>query len=163
MLKRLITKHLNILFEIFKNSLIEGHPGLYDYITPNELEILFFETEKQINKPLTSEEFKFLLIPIIKNIKDSHTAILSKKYKFKYDFHLPILFGLKNDSLECTPSFSRNDCLNSVGLSARIASAGGNLAARSMAYKVPMTAAKVQKNTEKIITSIEKLYFKIGK
>ena len=86
-------------FEIFKNALIQGHPGLYDYISKNDLNNLFRKTIEQINSPMTTEEFKTFLSPILTNIRDSHTALILKRNKSHDGSYPPILFGLKNDSL----------------------------------------------------------------
>ena len=74
-------------------------PVLYDYISKNELSDLFEHTKLEINHPMTSEEFRILLLPILTSIRDSHTALLSKMYKITDNSRPPILFGLKNDSL----------------------------------------------------------------
>jgi C-terminal processing protease CtpA/Prc len=86
-------------FIVFRESLEEGHPGLYDYITKVELDNLFDKTYTNILKPLTSEEFRLSLLPILRAIKDSHTALYSNKYKISDKTKLPILFGIMNDSL----------------------------------------------------------------
>ncbi len=86
-------------FKIFKNSLIQGHPGLYDYIEKSELNKCFNKAEMKLNKPMTTDEFKKVLLPIVKNIRDSHTVLLSKTHKSNEDKYPPILYGLRNDSL----------------------------------------------------------------
>ncbi|MCG8410575.1 MAG: S41 family peptidase [Bacteroidales bacterium] len=86
-------------FTIFRESLEEGHPGLYDYTSKSEMDKLFDEVYKSIRYPMTTEEFKMIIIPIIKSIRDSHTAIISKKYKIANNSNLPILYGVKSDSV----------------------------------------------------------------
>ena len=61
----------------------------------------------------------------------------------------------KNEKNLSMPSRSKIVLLNSVGASARIASAGGNDAACFMAIHVPAVAAAAQKATAMIITSAE--------
>lgn len=86
-------------FIIFRESLEEGHPGIYDYTTKLEMDKLFNQIYNGYTKPLTSEEFRITLLPILRAIKDSHTAIYSNKYRLTDKSKLPILFGLQNDNL----------------------------------------------------------------
>jgi len=86
-------------FMILKNALEEGHPGLYDYVSKREMANIFDNVKAKITKPLTSEEFRLLLLPILIAISDSHTAILTKRYKRNDGSKPPILFGHKNDSI----------------------------------------------------------------
>ena len=86
-------------FRTFRNALEQGHPGLNDYISKNNLNSLFDSVKTDLISPMTSEEFKTLLLPILKEIRDSHTGLLSKRYKTIDGANPPILFGLKNDSL----------------------------------------------------------------
>lgn len=86
-------------FIVFRKALEEGHPGIYDYTTKPELDKLFNQIYQNYTEPLTSEEFRISLLPILRAIKDSHTALYSKKYKLTDKSKLPILFGLQNDSL----------------------------------------------------------------
>jgi len=86
-------------FNIFKEALEQGHSGLYDYTSKDQLNKRFDLVEAKLIKPMTSEEFRLLLIPILREIRDSHTALISKRYKPNDGLKPPILFGLKNDSL----------------------------------------------------------------
>jgi len=105
------TKHIDYLtfkhpvdslkkdFLIFRNALEEGHPGIYDYTSKIVIDNLFDSIYNSYSKPLTSEEFRISLLPILKAIKDSHTSLYSKKYKITDKSKLPIRFGLKNNNL----------------------------------------------------------------
>ena len=86
-------------FIIFRKSLEEGHPGLYDYTSKSEMDALFNQIYKGYTKPLTSEEFRISLLPVLRAVKDSHTALYSHKYRLTDKSKLPIRFGLQNDSL----------------------------------------------------------------
>jgi hypothetical protein len=66
-------------FQIFKNTLSEGHPGLYDYTTEDRLDSLFQSVLQQLNHQMTVLDFCQLLVPIIHEIKDSHTALIPRK------------------------------------------------------------------------------------
>ncbi len=85
-------------FDIFCQSLKEGHPGLYDYISRAELQKKMDDTRKEL-KPMTSEEFRMKLASIISLIRDSHTGIYSSRYKLTDGSRPPILFGLDKDSV----------------------------------------------------------------
>ncbi len=87
-------------FNILRDALEEGHPGLYDYISKEEMDKLLNSVELKLNKPKTSEEFKILLLPIVREIRDSHTSLYAKKYS-PYDYSsVPVLFGLKDKELK---------------------------------------------------------------
>ena len=92
-------KKLQEDFEVFINSLLEGHPGLYDYITPEKLQYVITKTKQELNNPMTSEEFRLKIASIIAQIKDSHTAIFASKYKVTDGSKPPVLYGLKDDTL----------------------------------------------------------------
>ncbi len=92
-------KELQEDYKIFCESLIEGHPGLYDYISKDELKQAMDRTLNELNKPMTSEQFRLKLAKIISLIRDSHTAIYSNRYKLTDGSRPPLLFGLNNDSL----------------------------------------------------------------
>ncbi len=64
-------------FEFIKNAIINGHPGALRYTTKAELENSYQEILKQINKPLTEKEFRFLVLEWIEKIKCAHTTIFA--------------------------------------------------------------------------------------
>jgi hypothetical protein len=92
-------KSLQEDFKVFCDALIEGHPGLYDYISKEELNRTMNKTLEELDTSMTSEEFRLKLLRIIALIKDSHTAVYSKRYKLTDGSKPPILFGLNNDTL----------------------------------------------------------------
>lgn len=96
-------------FEIFKNALNEGHSGLLDYVSEKELNDKFHEIESELDKPMSSEQFRKKLDEIIYLIKDSHTAIYPVKYQPNKHINLPLLFGLNNDSVEVYSSTNNYD------------------------------------------------------
>jgi len=87
-------------FKIFKDALEEAHPGLYDYTPKSEMDKLFAKVLSQIDHSLTSEEFKYLLLPVLQAIKDSHTFLYPKKYRVTDGSAPPVSFGLI-DSTVC--------------------------------------------------------------
>jgi len=81
------TTTLHSAFKIFKESLEEGHPALYNNIKKEELSKLFSETENKLNKPMSNLKFQSILMPIVAKIACSHTDIQNEdlsnlKYKF---------------------------------------------------------------------------------
>lgn len=62
-------------FTIFKESILEGHPGLYDYTNEEELTKIFNKIEKSLTTPLTSDQLYVRLMPVIRALSDHHTYI----------------------------------------------------------------------------------------
>lgn len=54
----------------------KGHPGIYWYISKENLDYKFDSVKKTINKPLTSREFYQKLAPLVAEIKCGHTRLL---------------------------------------------------------------------------------------
>ena len=86
-------------FTIFRESLEEAHPGLYDYISKEELNQSFNAAKKSISNDLTSEQFRKVLTQILSQIRDSHTNLYPRKYRIVNDILIPIRFGLQDSSL----------------------------------------------------------------
>ncbi|MCX6226243.1 MAG: S41 family peptidase, partial [Bacteroidia bacterium] len=94
-------------FSIFCKSLEEGHPGLYDYISKEELDHLFERTLAELKEPLNSFEFENLLNPIVRGIRDKHLFFIhdfprNKALPDRHTTVLPIYFGWESDSLTVT-------------------------------------------------------------
>lgn len=95
-------------FKIFKDALEEAHPGLYDYTSKSKMDKLFAKVLSQIDQPLTSEEFKHLLLPVLQAIKDSHTFLYPKKYRVTDGTIPPVSFGLLDSTVliyQSTPKY----------------------------------------------------------
>jgi hypothetical protein len=60
-------------FLIFRRSLEEVHPGLYDYTSKAQMDSLFDSIESNLNKTMTTNEFLMLLREVMVKISDSHT------------------------------------------------------------------------------------------
>lgn len=95
---------LKIEFNIFRKSLEEIHPGLYDYTSKQQMDSLFNGVYYQLNKPLTSLEFYKILRPIITNIRDNHTRI-STVFDIE-EIIPPINFGFDGCDLFILNSFN---------------------------------------------------------
>lgn len=66
-------------FDIFKNSLEEGHPALYRYISKTELDSVFANARSSITKPMTDREFMILLCKVAVRIGDGHLRVIPPK------------------------------------------------------------------------------------
>jgi Periplasmic protease len=93
-------------FMIFRETLEEGHPGLYDYTSKEVMDKMFEKTLQKITIPMTSLQFLKLLYPIIDSIRDSHTTFLpgwGKKNTTNVSIDelvvLPVKFGLLKEGL----------------------------------------------------------------
>jgi C-terminal processing protease CtpA/Prc len=60
-------------FSIFRKSLEEVHPGLYDYTSKAQMDSLFDSIASKLNTPMTSRNFMMLLKEVIAKVADSHT------------------------------------------------------------------------------------------
>lgn len=107
--KALPVEKLKEDFMIFRESLEEGHVGLYDYISKPELDSIFNETLNSINGSMNSEAFSKLLIPIINKIRDSHTYMTSTFHIGKKVSYPQIFFGWLGDSLIVTRALTNNE------------------------------------------------------
>jgi C-terminal processing protease CtpA/Prc len=111
-------------FKIFRQSLEEGHPGLYDYTSLDMMNAMFNDAFQKIIQPMTSSQFYQLLHPIIDSIRDSHTELKTtwKSSSSNKDFSVtPVKFALINDSLVIYQTF--NDYKHLIG--ARIIAVNG--------------------------------------
>src|SRR3954468_9871260 len=68
-------KQLQEDFQIARHSLEEGHPGLYRHTSKDELDRLFGQAEKSLNRPMDSYEFYRVIAPTIAAIKCGHTGV----------------------------------------------------------------------------------------
>lgn len=69
-------------FQVFRDSLEEGHAGLYRYTPKTELDRQFDEVLKTLSQPMSEVAFYRQLVPVIASINDGHTSIrLSRDYE----------------------------------------------------------------------------------
>ena len=61
---------------VLKDALVEAHPGLYWYVSQNEIDSIFSTVENKIDKPLTSSEFYRLAAPVVAKLRDGHTRLI---------------------------------------------------------------------------------------
>lgn len=103
-------------FRIFRESLEEGHPGLYDYCSKQQMDSLFGVAYAKIKNGMNAYEFYNNIENIVRHIRDSHTYLsaVSDPNMKKDTYSIPITFGYMNDSLVVTRVASK-DNLNLVG------------------------------------------------
>lgn len=94
-------------FRIFRTSLEEGHPALYDKISKQKLDSIFQSADNSLSKPMTDIEFGEIIVPIIAKIGCSHTAL-----SFLNGITLSRFFPLKL-------SYVENRCMVLADLSAQ--------------------------------------------
>ena len=62
-------------FRIARQALEEGHSGIYRYTSKENLDRLFDQAEKNLNKPMGVVEFYRVLAPVVAAVKCGHTAV----------------------------------------------------------------------------------------
>jgi len=90
--------------EIVKESLEEGHPGLYDYASKSMIDSILNSIKTKIDIPMTSEELRFLLTPLLVAIGDNHLAIHGQGNRQMPPFP-PVMFGLENGVVKTFVAF----------------------------------------------------------
>src|ERR1700730_3044475 len=75
--KKFEPRQLREDFQIARQSLEEGHSGLYRHTKKAELDRIFDETEKSLDHPMDVREFYRVMAPTIAAIKCGHTGISS--------------------------------------------------------------------------------------
>ena len=96
--KKITTQKLSEALLIVRESLEEGHPGLYDYSAKAKLDSIFETVQNKLTSPLTAEEFRSLLNPLISAIGDSHLSIYGQSRTMPP--FPPVMFGLENGQVK---------------------------------------------------------------
>jgi len=86
-------------FNIMQMGLEQAHPGLYDYTPKARMDSLFRVTKQQIKSPMTSEEFRILITPIVTAIRDVHTSLYPNDYSNKPTITPEVKLGVVNGQL----------------------------------------------------------------
>ncbi|MBN2487316.1 MAG: S41 family peptidase [Bacteroidales bacterium] len=86
-------------FHILKQSLTEGHPGLYDYSPKPIFDSICTSVSNQLTRPMTSEEFRKTIWPVITSIKDNHTALYPFLYEINDNSKPPFELGVVEGKL----------------------------------------------------------------
>lgn len=91
-------------FDVFRLALEDGHPGLYDYTSKENMDSTFERIRQKITKPISPTKFLRLLYPVLDSLRDSHTAFYNvsgqkdPRVQTEY-FDLPVHFGFQHDTL----------------------------------------------------------------
>jgi hypothetical protein len=73
--KKFEPRQLREDFQIARQSLEEGHSGLYRYTKKAELDRIFDEAENSLDHPMDFYEFYRVMVPTIAAIKCGHTNV----------------------------------------------------------------------------------------
>ena len=69
------TAQLRRDFQVLREALEEGHPGIYRFTPKSELDHVFDRAAKQLNRPMTAMDFYRLLAPVVARLKCGHTSL----------------------------------------------------------------------------------------
>src|SRR5262249_44147230 len=62
-------------FRMARGALEEGHSGIYRSTSKEELDRIFDEAQKSLDKPLSVLEFYRVIVPVVAAIKCGHTGV----------------------------------------------------------------------------------------
>lgn len=91
--------------DILIKSTEEGYPGLYDYLSPDEWEVLISSLKKQVTEEMSLFDFYMLLSnSFVYKMRDNHFRIASNRPFNKNENYVlsSVTFGFLNDSLIIT-------------------------------------------------------------
>jgi len=69
------TAQLHRDFQVLRDALEEGHPGIYRFTPKSELDQVFDRVAKQLKRPMTAMDFYRLLAPVVARLKCGHTSL----------------------------------------------------------------------------------------
>ncbi len=71
-------------YAIMRQALVEAHPGIYRYTSPDSMRLIFDKTEKQLDHDMTQREFRRVTSPVFSLLRCGHTDIYSSSGYLKY-------------------------------------------------------------------------------
>lgn len=74
-IRRIPVADLQYDFRVLRQTLEEGHPGLYWYTDKQRMDRFFDSVYGTLNHPLTEVEFLKTVLPVIANIRCVHTNV----------------------------------------------------------------------------------------
>src|SRR5690554_125748 len=86
-------------FEILKDAILEGYPGLNDYISADSLISLYNNLVTELNTPKTKQEYTQIIQKLINPLRDDHFTIINKNESCDIQPKTEIYFGVQSDSL----------------------------------------------------------------
>jgi hypothetical protein len=114
--RRFPVEALRADYVLLRRALEEGHPGLYWYTPKARMDAAFDTSATQLDHPLTEEEFRLVLSPLIAQLRCGHTGVfLSKKaeryFKKARPLTLPFETGFYSGKLYITENRSNDSTL----------------------------------------------------
>ncbi|MEN8125427.1 MAG: S41 family peptidase [Bacteroidota bacterium] len=111
--KKYITKELKADYGFLIDKLKEHHPQMYSYSSEDSFDIMITNTNNNINSELTLEEYYKLIVPIVDNVKCSHTGMrLPNKYQQAINIYgnfLPIKLSIINNKAHYLSNYCNVD------------------------------------------------------
>ncbi len=87
-------------FLMLRESMEEGHPGLYDYSTKQQMDSIFDKAYEQINREMTAYEFYQQIYSLMAEVRDGHLYVSRVDSPISSESNqTSITFGLFNDTL----------------------------------------------------------------
>lgn len=87
-------------FLVLRESIEEGHPGLYDYSSKQQMDSLFDKAYEQINKEMSLFEFYQQIRYMMAKVRDGHIYVSRVEEPKPFEGTKPsITFGMFNDTL----------------------------------------------------------------
>jgi C-terminal processing protease CtpA/Prc len=78
------TAELKSDFELMKNALVEAHPGVYRYTSPDSMRWIFDKVAAQLNHDMNEREFRAIVNPVFSYIRCGHTDIYQSRGYGRY-------------------------------------------------------------------------------
>lgn len=86
-------------FQILKDAILEGYPGLNDYISSDSLLSLYNNLLLKLNTPKTKQEFTQIVQNLINSLRDDHFDVINKNESCYVTPKTEFYFGVQSDSL----------------------------------------------------------------
>jgi len=137
-------------FKILRDSLEEGHAGLYRYTLKERFDEQFDSVSHKLNRSLTEKEFLKILLPLIANINDGHTHIRPSEGGYKHFENQPTLFPFNLRFVDKTAYLFRNYSENrEVEMGSELVAINGNSLSDVVTKMLPLMSSDAHIETSK--------------
>lgn len=86
--------------QLLIGSLKEGYPGMYDYLTPQEIDLFIQQIIDNLPEEIPAIAFEGIIVSILAKIHDSHIGLKGTNLNRREERYFPsVAFGVLNDSL----------------------------------------------------------------
>jgi len=158
--KRFTAQELKEDFQILRDALEEGHAGLYRYTSKERFDELFDSLASRLNRSLTEAEFLKMLLPLVANINDGHTGIMSSDAGGKYFENQPWFLPFNLRFVAKKAYLFRNYSKNSdVEMGSELLRINGNLLSDVVAKILPLLSSDAHIETSKFRALESTIYF----